>query len=58
MDIIARWRDAITDPPPDGWDGLARHKYSYGYGRMFHVFYGSGEYANDFGDVIMDVDSE
>jgi len=24
-DIIARWRDAITDPPPDGWRGLIRN---------------------------------
>lgn len=22
MDVIARWRDAVTDPPPDGWRGL------------------------------------
>ena len=22
MDIICRWRDATTDPPPDGWRGL------------------------------------
>lgn len=21
--ICARWRDAITDPPPDGWTGIA-----------------------------------
>lgn len=25
MDIIARWRDAITDPPPEGWRGLIRN---------------------------------
>jgi hypothetical protein len=57
-DIIARWRDAITDPPPEGWDGLARHKYSHGYGHGFHVWYASGEYTDEDGDVIMDVDSE
>jgi len=25
MDIICRWRDAITDPPPDGWHGVYRY---------------------------------
>jgi len=58
MDVICRWRDAIDDPPPDGWNGLARHKYSHGYGHWFHVWYASGEYMDDDGDVIMDVDSE
>lgn len=58
MDIICSWRDAITDPPSEGWDGLARHKYSHGYGHGFHVWYASGEYTDEDGDVIMDVDSE
>ena len=56
--IICRWRDAITDPPPDGWRGLARHMYSYGFGSVFPVFCESGEYTDDDGDVIMDVDSQ
>ena len=25
MDIICRWRDAITDPPMDGWHGVYRY---------------------------------
>ena len=25
MDIISRWRDAINDPPPEGWRGLIRN---------------------------------
>jgi hypothetical protein len=24
--VCARWRDAVTDPPPDGWQGLIKDK--------------------------------
>jgi hypothetical protein len=29
-DIICRWRDAVTDPPPAGWHGLIRELHADG----------------------------